>query len=234
MRGGRGKAGLTGRPPAPGDRVGTALSLGVVEETGSEGVRGVRGTRVGLRGCDAGSLGVRGSVEWNHELFGCGAEARGVGFPESTEFLSSLLVHVLIHSPGVPQELLPLTTRGAGAAPRPVEVRRRCTDLWVWRQVWLRGAELRWAQRGSDPENGSGGDELGFEVGTSQGRGATASGEWVPGTEPRGGVPEGECDGPRCPPEPGWHSAERWWPCYGFILTSHHKGCMWVSGAPSG
>lgn len=36
--------------------------------------------------------------------------------------------------------------------------------------MWLRGAELRWAQRGSDPESGGGGDELGFEVRTSQGR----------------------------------------------------------------
>lgn len=60
---------------------------------------------------------------------------------------------------------------GLGAAPPPAGARGRCTHLpQVWRQVWLRGAELRWAQRGSDPESGGGGDELGFEVGTSQGR----------------------------------------------------------------
>lgn len=48
----------------------------------------------------------------------------------------------------------------------------------VWRQVWLRWAELRWAQRGSDSENRGRGDEEGFEVGTSQGRVATASRAW--------------------------------------------------------
>lgn len=57
-------------------------------------------------------VGVRGSVEWNQELFGCGAEAGGVGVPESTEFLSSLLVHVHIRSPDVSPELLPVTVRG--------------------------------------------------------------------------------------------------------------------------
>lgn len=80
--------------------------------------------------------------------------------------------------------------------------------------MWLRGAELRWAQRGSDPESGGGGDELGFEVGTSQGR---LRGFQEPSLEAEH-LKVSAVD-PRHPPEPGCHSAERWWPCPG--LRSH-------------
>lgn len=157
-------------------------------------------------------VGVRGSVEWNQELFGCGAEAgrpRKYGVPV-------VAPHPRTH---------PLTRRvtgvaprhcaGLGAAPPPAGVRGRCTHLpQVWRQVWLRGAELWWAQRGSDPESGGGGDELGFEVGTSQGR---LRGFQEPSLEAEH-LKVSAVD-PRRPPEPGCHSAERWWPCPG--LRSH-------------